>query len=152
MLRRCKSTMEKKQETNRSFIINNPITLPKCKSFPPWCSPSTPSSLSYSNHAKLPVTPRGCFSVYVGSERQRFVVKTKYANHPLFKMLLDDAQQQFGYCSEGPILLPCGVDLFYKVLAEMDSDTIDIVHSRGCGGYGSYGLLSPSKLIKMNQF
>lgn len=45
--------------------------------------------------------------------------------HPLFKMLLEDAEMEYGYCSEGPILLPCDVDLFYKVLAEMDSKEID---------------------------
>ncbi|CAO2818297.1 unnamed protein product [Amaranthus hypochondriacus] len=151
ILTRCKSTKEKPQKT----ISKNPNTLPKCKSYPPpWCSPSpSTSSPSTKAKAKRPMTPGGCFSVYVGSERQRFVIKTKYVNHPLFKMLLDDAEQQYGYSSEGPILLPCDVDMFYKVLAEMDCDSTDhIIHSYGCGSYGSYSLLSPSKLLKMNQF
>ncbi|KDP22580.1 hypothetical protein JCGZ_26411 [Jatropha curcas] len=67
------------------------------------------------------VAPEGCFSVYVGPEKQRFVIKTEFANHPLFKSLLEDAEMEYGFNSEGPILLPCDVDLFYKVLAEMDS-------------------------------
>ncbi|KAG2675411.1 hypothetical protein I3760_12G003300 [Carya illinoinensis] len=91
----------------------------------------------------------GCFSVYVGPQRQRFVVKTKSANHPLFAMLLEDAESEYGYNSEGPILLPCAVDLFYKVLAEMegnsgDDDNNNIICSStrstfGCiaKGYGS---------------
>ncbi|KAL5074961.1 hypothetical protein RYX36_013945 [Vicia faba] len=65
--------------------------------------------------------PKGCFSVYVGSERQRFIVKTKFVTHPLFKMLLDEAEMEFGFQNDGPIRLPCNVDLFYKVLAEMNS-------------------------------
>lgn len=65
--------------------------------------------------------PKGCFSVYVGSERQRFIVKTKLVAHPLFKMLLDEAEVEFGFQNDGPIRLPCNVDLFYKVLAEMNN-------------------------------
>lgn len=69
-------------------------------------------------------------------------------------MLLDDAEQQYGYHSEGPLLLPCDVDLFYKVLAEMDCENTDVILPHGCGVYGSYSytLLSPSRLLKMNQF
>lgn len=121
---------------------------------------------------KRQVTPGGCFTVCVGPEKQKFVIKTEYANHPLFKMLLDDAELEYGFTSEGPILLPCDVDLFYKVLVEMDSGK-DIDY--GCGfahgscspfnptrrfgknscmakGYGSYGALTPSRLLKMNHF
>ncbi|XP_021758481.1 auxin-responsive protein SAUR32-like [Chenopodium quinoa] len=151
LLTRCKSMKEKK-EVKECIFSSNPdtYTLPRCKSFPQWCSPSpSPSS---QGKAKRPVTPGGCFSVYVGSARQRFVIKAKYANHHLFKMLLDDAERQYGYCSDGPLLLPCDVDYFLNVLAEMDSDNTDITRHHGCGGYGSYGLLSPSKLIRMNQF
>lgn len=68
------------------------------------------------------VAPTGCFSVYVGPEKQRFVIKTKYANHPLFKMLLEDAEMEYGFRNEGPLLLPCEVDLFCKVLAEIMDD------------------------------
>ncbi|KAF8390691.1 hypothetical protein HHK36_025218 [Tetracentron sinense] len=97
------------------------------------------------------VAPEGCFSVYVGPQKQRFVLKTKYANHPLFKMLLEEAELEYGYNSEGPLALPCNVDLFYKVLSEMDSDKI----RQGCNfakGYGSYRLLSPSRMVVMNRF
>ncbi|KAK7411013.1 hypothetical protein VNO78_02341 [Psophocarpus tetragonolobus] len=68
------------------------------------------------------IVPHGCFSVHVGPERQRFVVKTKYVNHPLFQMLLEEAEQEHGFENDGPIWLPCNVDLFYKVLAQMDSE------------------------------
>ncbi|XP_047972838.1 auxin-responsive protein SAUR71-like [Salvia hispanica] len=68
------------------------------------------------------VAPMGCFTVYVGPEKQRFVIKTEYANHALFKMLLDDAELEYGYHSDGPLLLPCDVDLFCGIIAEIDGD------------------------------
>ena len=120
------------------------------------------------------MAPHGCFFVYVGPEKQRFVIKTKYVNHPLFKGLLEDAENEYGFISDGPILLPCDLNLFYKVLAEMDGSTSedeDYMRSKSCGlaygscspfsptrrsyrngdtGFGSYGLLTPSRLIRMN--
>jgi len=118
------------------------------------------------------IAPDGCFTVYVGPQKQRFVIKTKFANHPLFKMLLEDAEMEYGYNSDGPIMLPCDVDLFYKILVEMDTKDDRIVPScglahRSCSpfsptrrsghgdmgkGYGSYGFLTPSRLLKMNHF
>lgn len=110
------------------------------------------------------VAPSGCFSVYVGPEKQRFVIKTEYANHPMFRMLLEDAELEYGYASEGPLLLPCEVDLFCKILAEMDTsgnkedEEIGFGHG-GCSPFvtparrsRSYGLLTPPRLLKINQF
>ncbi|GAB4828557.1 hypothetical protein Ancab_018217 [Ancistrocladus abbreviatus] len=74
------------------------------------------------NPKKRRITPSGCFSVYVGPERQRFVIKAKSANHPLFKTLLDEAELEYGFSTQGPIILPCNVEVFVKVLFEMDSD------------------------------
>nr|GEX06332.1 auxin-responsive protein SAUR72-like [Tanacetum cinerariifolium] len=66
------------------------------------------------------VAPMGCFPVYVGPEKQRFVIKTKHASHPLFKELLEEAELEYGYQSDEPIKLPCDVDYFSKVVLEMD--------------------------------
>ncbi|XP_059664543.1 auxin-responsive protein SAUR72-like [Cornus florida] len=152
-------------------LAMNPSSLSKSNSWHSSSSTSTKRSSSSScKPAKSQVAPEGCFSVYVGPEKQRFVIKTKYANHPLFKMLLEDAELEYGYNSDGPILLPCDVHLFYSVLAEMDSKDHQI--SPRCGfsyalcspfnpsrrlgnsdmakGYGSYGILTPSRLLKMN--
>ncbi|KAB9697089.1 hypothetical protein FH972_027061 [Carpinus fangiana] len=88
---------------------------------------------------KSQVAPEGCFSVYVGPQKQRFVVKAKFANHPLFAMLLEDAESEYGNSSEGPLLLPCDVDLFNRVLAEMDGSD-EMISTPGCSfvkGYGS---------------
>ncbi|KAK8658989.1 hypothetical protein V6N13_029207 [Hibiscus sabdariffa] len=71
------------------------------------------------------VAPEGCFFVYVGPQRQRFVIKTEVANHPLFQMLLEDAELEYGFSNEGPLLLPCDVDLFNRVLSEIDNADAD---------------------------
>ncbi|KAL4295089.1 hypothetical protein AHAS_Ahas18G0293200 [Arachis hypogaea] len=55
------------------------------------------------------MAPNGCFSVYVGPEKQRFIVKIKHANHPLFMMLLEEAELEYGFQFDGPILLPCNL-------------------------------------------
>ncbi|KAL7152778.1 hypothetical protein ABFS83_04G121400 [Erythranthe nasuta] len=110
--------------------------------------------------------PIGCFSVYVGPEKQRFVIKTECANHPLFRRLLEDAESEYGLKVEGPLRIPCEVDLFCKILAEMDSNIygdqeLDTV-GFGCSPFGpaqwsrkrgtGYGLLTPPHLLKINHF
>ncbi|XP_027343163.1 indole-3-acetic acid-induced protein ARG7-like [Abrus precatorius] len=71
-------------------------------------------------------TPHGCLCVYVGPERQRFVIKIKIANHPLFKTLLDAAEREYGYRNDGPLWLPCDVDLFCEALREMETGQEDM--------------------------
>ncbi|KAL4584738.1 hypothetical protein LXL04_009347 [Taraxacum kok-saghyz] len=73
-------------------------------------------------NTKQKVEPEGCFPVCVGPVKQRFSVKIKYASHPLFTMLLEDAEREYGYNFDGPILLPCDVNLFKKVLAEIEGE------------------------------
>jgi SAUR family protein len=73
--------------------------------------------------------PNGCLCVYVGSERQRFVIKIKIFNHPLFKTFLEDVENEYGYTNDGPLWLPCDVDLFCEALVEIESDDMGFV---GC--------------------
>lgn len=103
---------------------------------------------------KSRVAPEGCFSVYVGINKQRFVVKAKYANHPLFMALLEEAEIEYGFNSVGPIELPCDVNVFFRVLMEMDSDDGVGGPRRGCGlptVSGAYRLLSPSRMVAINR-
>ncbi|PWA86700.1 auxin-responsive protein SAUR36 [Artemisia annua] len=105
------------------------------------------------------VAPIGCFSVYVGPEKQRFVIKAKHASHPLFKELLEEAELEYGYQSDGPLELPCDVDYFSKVVLEMDQCGDDMFNHQGCKfgikGYGltSYHpLITPCRTIANNNF
>ncbi|KAK7369632.1 hypothetical protein VNO80_11674 [Phaseolus coccineus] len=78
------------------------------------------------------VAPHGCLCVYVGAERERFIVKIKIANHPLFKELLDDAEREYGYRNDGPLWLPCPVDFFCEALTEMEISTTQEDVMGGC--------------------
>ncbi|XP_051135783.1 auxin-responsive protein SAUR32-like [Andrographis paniculata] len=110
------------------------------------------------NGSKSRVNPSaGCFLVCVGPEKERFVIKTECANHPLFKMLLEDAESEYGFRNEGPLHLPCDVDLFYKVLAAMDAGDDLLRHHHGdfgccsCSPFRrSYDQLTPPRMLKRN--
>lgn len=134
-----------------------------------------PKSRSWNGKERMKkeIAPEGYFPVCVGPGKQRFAVKTKYASHPLFAMLLEDAEKEYGYHCDGPISLSCDVDLFYKVLAEMEAKDVQPLGrsyafgscspfnpSRRLGsngademaklGYGYYGPLTPSSWINMS--
>uniref|UniRef100_A0A453L8M2 Auxin-responsive protein n=3 Tax=Aegilops tauschii TaxID=37682 RepID=A0A453L8M2_AEGTS len=64
----------------------------------------------------------GCFSVYVGADRQRYVVRTECLNHPLFQALLEEAEEAFGYADAGPLELPCNTEAFAKVLEKIEKE------------------------------
>jgi len=98
------------------------------------------------------VAPEGYLSVYVGGERERerFVVRTEQVNHPLFKVLLDEAEMVYGYKSNVALELPCDVELFHRVLWEMEDQEVPAASpmcyfapSRAVG----YHLLGPSQQV-----
>ncbi|KAK7278682.1 hypothetical protein RJT34_23717 [Clitoria ternatea] len=61
-------------------------------------------------------TPTGFFALYVGEERQRYVVPTSYLSHPLFKMLLEKAYNEFGFAQRNGLVVPCSVSTFQEVI------------------------------------
>lgn len=95
--------------------------------------------------------PAGFFAVVVGPEKERFAVRARCANHPLFRALLDQAETEYGFAGcEGPLELPCDVDAFMDVMWEMEQ--ADPAASPRCGarfggpaaagsgrGYGGHG-------------
>ncbi|KAK1433947.1 hypothetical protein QVD17_10865 [Tagetes erecta] len=139
-----KNFLSKTWKRCRSFPINrrdNISSLTKSKS---WNGDETKKK----NKTKA-ATPEGYIPVCVGPEKQRFAMKTKYVNHPLFSMLLDDAETEYGYNCNGPINLACDVDLFYNVLAEMEAKD----HVRPLGwsfAYGSCSPFNPSRRLEIN--
>lgn len=60
--------------------------------------------------------PSGHVAVTVGASRKRFVVRTTYLNHPLFKKLLVQAEEEFGFTNSGPLAIPCEESLFEEIL------------------------------------
>ncbi|KAK6944040.1 Small auxin-up RNA [Dillenia turbinata] len=65
-------------------------------------------------------TPIGFFAIYVGEERQRFVVPTSYLSHPLFKMLLEKASDEYGYDQKEGLVVPCSVSTFQEVVSAVE--------------------------------
>ena len=63
------------------------IFLSKSKSWHCVGSDEKPQQNHDEYKTRYKIAPKGCFSVYVGPAKQRFVIKAKCANHPLFKML-----------------------------------------------------------------
>ncbi|XP_031742714.1 auxin-induced protein 6B [Cucumis sativus] len=72
-------------------------------------SPSSPTS-----------TPTGSFAIYVGEERQRFVVPTSFLSHPLFRMVLDKAYREFGFEQRNALVVPCSVSAFQEIVSAVE--------------------------------
>ncbi|EMS53830.1 hypothetical protein TRIUR3_00761 [Triticum urartu] len=76
----------------------------------------------WSTTARNSKPAEGCFSVYVGMGRQRFIVRTECVNHPLFRVLLAEAEEMFGYAATGPLELPCNSEAFAGVLEQIEEE------------------------------
>ncbi|GFP95287.1 auxin-induced protein 6b [Phtheirospermum japonicum] len=72
--------------------------------------------------------PAGHVAVTVGSSCRRYVIRATYLNHPVFKKLLVRAEEEYGFCTSGPLAIPCDESLFeeiLKYLALTESDLKD---------------------------
>lgn len=61
--------------------------------------------------------PKGYLAVYVGNERRRFVIPTGYLMRPVFRTLLQKAEEEFGFVHKGGLTIPCEVKSFKQVLS-----------------------------------
>ena len=60
--------------------------------------------------------PAGHVAVCVGTSCRRFVVRATYLNHPIFKKLLVQAEEEFGFSNQGPLVIPCDEAVFEEVI------------------------------------
>lgn len=60
--------------------------------------------------------PRGYLAVYVGSELRRFIIPTSYLSDPLFKVLLEKVEEEFGFEHSGALTIPCEIETFKYLL------------------------------------
>ncbi|KAL6581587.1 hypothetical protein OROMI_007510 [Orobanche minor] len=69
--------------------------------------------------------PKGCVAITVGQgpDQQRFVIPVMYVNHPLFMDLLKEAEEEYGFDHDGPIIIPCRVEAFLQVRCMIDKET-----------------------------
>lgn len=79
--------------------------------------------------------PEGHFAVRVGSQSRRFVVRTSYLNHPIFKKLLVESEEMYGYDHSGPIAIPCDENVFKEILRFLARESC-VGAGGGCGKAG----------------
>ncbi|CAL9009473.1 unnamed protein product [Prunus brigantina] len=75
-------------------------------------------TLSFSDvsAAQNDVVPKGFLAICVGKELKRFIIPTEYLGHQAFRILLREAEEEFGFQQEGVLKIPCEVPVFEKIL------------------------------------
>ncbi|XP_050379840.1 protein SMALL AUXIN UP-REGULATED RNA 12-like [Argentina anserina] len=73
-------------------------------------------------NGKTNPTPSGFLPVYVGWDRIRFLIPTRFLKYPIFLALLDKSGEEFGFKISGGLVLPCDVEFFKEVLNLLQKD------------------------------
>ncbi|KAJ6913669.1 auxin-responsive protein SAUR50 [Populus alba x Populus x berolinensis] len=60
--------------------------------------------------------PKGHLVVYIGENNKRFVIKITLLKHPLFKALLDQAQDEYDFTGDSKLCIPCDESIFLDVV------------------------------------
>ncbi|KAK6941246.1 Small auxin-up RNA [Dillenia turbinata] len=63
-----------------------------------------------------PDVPKGYLAVYVGPELRRFIIPTSFLSDPLFEVLLEKAEEEFGFNHNGGLTIPCEIETFKYLL------------------------------------
>ncbi|ESQ39154.1 hypothetical protein EUTSA_v10001787mg [Eutrema salsugineum] len=75
-------------------------------------------------HKQPDPVPKGHLAVYVGQKDgdfHRVLVPIVYFNHPLFGELLRESEEEYGFCHEGGITIPCPYSDFERVKTRIAS-------------------------------
>lgn len=77
--------------------------------------------------------PRGYLAVYVGPELRRFIIPTSYLSDPLFKVLLEKVEEEFGFDHSGGLTIPCDTETFKYLLQCMENHRKEQADQRNAG-------------------
>ncbi|KAL1533121.1 auxin-responsive protein SAUR66-like [Salvia divinorum] len=69
---------------------------------------------------------RGHFVVY-SEDNTRFLVPLRYLNHPICRVLLEMAEEEYGLNVRGPLRIPCDKEFFAFILSMLGKNTNDNV-------------------------
>ncbi|KAB2051206.1 hypothetical protein ES319_A12G040300v1 [Gossypium barbadense] len=77
----------------------------------------TASNNTINNNGDAPSdVPAGHVAVCVGTSLRRFIVRATYLNHPIFKKLLVQTEEEYGFKNMGPLIIPCDESFFEEIL------------------------------------
>ncbi|XP_073126993.1 auxin-responsive protein SAUR50-like [Henckelia pumila] len=65
--------------------------------------------------------PKGHFAVYVGDNRKRYIVPISFLRSPEFQMLLQSAEEEFGFDHCMGLTVPCQEQVFESILSILSS-------------------------------
>ncbi|XWS67802.1 hypothetical protein CRYUN_Cryun04dG0036800 [Craigia yunnanensis] len=75
------------------------------------------SSNNNNNNGHAPSdVPTGHVAICVGTSLRRYIVRATYLNHPIFKKLLVQTEEEYGFNNVGPLTIPCDELFFEKIL------------------------------------
>lgn len=74
------------------------------------------SSRNNGNGACPSDVPAGHVAVCVGTGFRRYIVRATYLNHPIFKRLLVQTEEEYGFNNVGPLTIPCDESVFEEIL------------------------------------
>ncbi|XP_075507805.1 protein SMALL AUXIN UP-REGULATED RNA 51-like [Primulina tabacum] len=70
------------------------------------------------NEVRPPLdVPKGHFAVYVGDNRCRYIVPISFLNRPEFQMLLQSAEDEFGFDHHMGLTIPCQEEVFESLFS-----------------------------------
>ncbi|CAM8912549.1 unnamed protein product [Rhodiola kirilowii] len=72
------------------------------------------SSFTKQQHLPMDV-PKGHFPVYVGEKRSRYIVPISFLTQPEFQILLQLAEDEFGFHHDMGLTIPCEEHVFQSL-------------------------------------
>ncbi|CAA7056977.1 unnamed protein product [Microthlaspi erraticum] len=65
--------------------------------------------------------PKGHFVVYVGHSRTRHVIPISFLTHPIFQMLLQQSEEEFGFYQDNGLTIPCDEHFFGNLISSINN-------------------------------